>query len=194
MGNIILQLNVGATGDVTQVKEISSRIPDGEFKKAVIAEVSHWSFAELLPESVTVTCPLLFVREGMDITTRIQWEKSLGQLEDKAAIARGANQSQPIQQAKTLATPRVAQALKTVSSSPHFSTRPAQSLYKIKYATSLRAEPNFSSASVTRFKIGTKVSLLNHSGDWLEVRATDSGFSGYIRKEFVAPVDLARKQ
>ena len=198
MGNIILQLNVGATGDVTQVKEISSRIPDGDFKKAIIAEVSHWSFQQIIPESVTINCPLLFIREGMDITTLVQWEKSLAQLEDKPTTARGANQSRPIQQAKTVETPRVAQALtKAVSSkqaAPHASTRPAQSLYQIKYATALRAEPNFSSASVTRFTIGTKVSLLNNHGDWLEVRATDSGFSGYIRKEFVAPVDLARKQ
>jgi Bacterial SH3 domain len=195
MGNIMLQLNVGATGDVTQVKEIGSRIPDGEFKKEVIAEVSHWSFAELLPESVTINCPLLFIREGMDITTLLQWEKSLALLDDKPATARGANQSRPNQQAKTIATPRVAQALnKAVNSAPRSSTRPAQSLYQIKYATSLRAEPNFSSPSVTRFTTGTKVSLLNHRGDWLEVRATDNGFSGYIRKEFVVPVVVARKQ
>jgi hypothetical protein len=198
MGNIILQLNVGATGDVTQVKEISSRIPDGEFKKAVIAEVSNWSFQQIIPESVTINCPLLFIREGMDITTLVQWEKSLAQFEDKPATARSANQSRPNQQTKTVETPRIAQALtKAVTSaeaSPRSSTRPAQSLYRIKYATALRAEPSFSSPSVTRFTIGTKVSLLNNRGDWLEVRATDSGFSGYIRREFVAPVDLARKQ
>ncbi len=198
MGNIILQINVGATGDVTQVKEISSRIPDGEFKKAIIAEVSHWSFQEIIPESVTINCPLLFIREGMDITTLVNWEKSLAQLEDKPTTARSASQSRPIQQTKTVEIPRVAQALtkavRSEEASPRSSTRPAQSLYQIKYATSLRAEPNFSSASVTRFTIGTKVSLLNNRGDWLEVRATDSGFSGYVRKEFVAPVELARKQ
>ena len=198
MGNIVLQLNVGATGDVTQVKEISSRIPDGEFKKAILAEVSHWSFQQIIPESVTINCPLLFIREGMDITTLVQWERSLAQLEDKPTTGRGTNPGRPNQQAKTVETPRVAQVLpKTVSSeeaSARPSTRAAQSLYQIKYATSLRAEPNFSSASVTRFTIGTKVSLLNNRGDWLEVRATDSGYSGYIRKEFVAPVELARKQ
>lgn len=198
MGNINLQLNVSAGGDVTQVKELSSRIPDGEFKKAVIAEVSHWSFAELVPESVTINCPLLFIREGMDITTLVQWEKSLAQLEDKPATARGADPNRPVQQAKTVEAPRVTQApTKTAAAaeaSPRSSIRPAPSLYQIKYATSLRAEPNFTSASLARFTIGTKVSLLNSRGDWLEVRATDSGYSGYIRKEFVTPpVELARK-
>jgi hypothetical protein len=72
--------------------------------------------------------------------------------------------------------------------------KPAQSLYQIKYATSLRSEPNFSAASVTRFTIGTKVTLVNHRGDWLEVRSADSGVSGYVRKEFVTPVEMARNQ
>lgn len=195
MGNIMLQLDVGANGDVTEVKEIASRIPDGEFKRTIIAEVSHWSFRDVIPESVTINCPLLFVREGMDITTLLQWEKSLAQLDDKSATARGANQNPPIQQAKTVARRRVARASsRAVNSSARSSARPPRSLYRIKYATSLRAEPNFSSRSVTRFTSGTKVALLNHRGDWLEVRAADSGFSGYIRKEFVAPIDVARKQ
>ncbi len=196
MGNMILQLNVAASGDVTQVKEISSRIPDGEFKKAVISEVSNWSFADLIPESVTINCPLLFIREGMDITTLLQWEKSLAQLEDKPATARSAKENRPNQQAKSEKT-RVAQASKTVSAAealPRSPTRPAPALYRIKYATSLRSEPNFSSASVARFTVGTKVSLLNNRGDWLEVQAADSGYSGYIRKEFVAPLELAHKQ
>ena len=195
MGDIMLQLSVDASGDVTQVKEIASRIPDGEFKKAIIAEVSHWSFQQVIPESVTINCPLLFIREGMDITTVLQWEKSLARLDDNLASARDTNENRPNQRTKMVAAPRVAQALKkAVNPSPPASFRPAPPLYQIKYATSLRAEPNFASPSVTRFTIGTKVSLLNHRGDWLEVRATDSGFSGYIRKEFVVPVVVARKQ
>ncbi len=197
MGNIALQLNVGAGGDVTQVKELTSRIPDGEFKKTVIAEAAHWSFADLIPEPVTINCPLLFIREGMDITTLVQWEKSLAQLEDKAPTTRGTNQNRPAQQAKTVEAARGAQAVtKTTTAaegSPRASARNTSSLYQIKYATALRAEPNFTSASLTRFPVGTKVFLLNNRGEWLEVRATDSGYSGYIRKEFVTPVELARK-
>jgi len=191
MGNISLQLNVNASGDVTQVKELSSRITDGEFRKTVLAEVSHWSFADLISESVTINCPLLFIREGMDITTLVQWEKSLTQLEDKPTPIRGANQNRSVQQAKTVEAPRVTQALTKTAAAA--SARPTPSLYQIKYATSLRAEPNFTSASLARFTVGTKVSLLNNRGDWLEVQATDSGYSGYIRKEFVTPVEVARR-
>ncbi len=69
MGGMLLQLTVSPSGDVTNVKELVSRITDSEFKKAVLAEVSKWTFAEMITDSATITCPLLFVREGMDITT-----------------------------------------------------------------------------------------------------------------------------
>jgi hypothetical protein len=100
MGGMMLQFNVVPTGEVSQVKEITSRIADVEFKKAVIAEVSNWSFQEITSENVTVNCPLLFVREGMDITTLVQWEKSLGQPGDKGALAKS-NNVQPMQQSKS---------------------------------------------------------------------------------------------
>jgi hypothetical protein len=198
MGNMILQVNVSSAGNVTQVKEIASRIPDGEFKKAIIAEMSNWSFPEIITESAIINCPLLFIREGMDITTLVQWEKSLAQVEDKPITVGSANRTRAVQQTKTVEAPRAARAAKkavpTEEAALRSPARPAQSLYQIKYATSLRAEPSFSSLSVTRFTIGTKVALVNNRGDWLEVKAADSGLSGYIRKEFVAPVEMARKQ
>ena len=198
MGNMILQVNVANGGNVTQVKEIASRIPDGEFKKAVIAEISDLSFAEIITDSVTINFPLLFVREGMDITTLVEWEKSLAQVEDKPMTAGNATRNGAVRQTKTVEAPRpTAPISKTVSvdeSAPRSPARPPQALYQIKYATALRAGPDFSSASVTRFATGTKVALLNNRGDWLEVRAADSGLSGYVRKEFVAPFDMARNQ
>jgi len=198
MGNMIVQMNVASGGNVTQVKEITARLPDGDFKKAVIAEISSWTFPEIITESATINFPLLFIREGMDITTLVEWEKSLGQVEDKSMTAGGAPRNRAVQQTRTAearrATPPVGKAASSDEAAPRSPARPAQSLYQIKYATALRAEPNFTSPSVTRITIGTKVALVNNRGDWLEVRAADSGLSGYIRKEFVTPVDVARKQ
>jgi hypothetical protein len=196
MGNMLLQMNVANAGNVTQVKEIASRIPDGEFKKAVVAEISTWSFPEIITESATINFSLLFIREGMDITTLVEWEKSLAQVEDKSMTAGGATRNRAVQQTKAAEAPRATPPVsKAVSTGEAAARSPARSvqLYQIKYATSLRAEPNFSSASVMRFTIGAKVALVNNRGEWLEVRATDRGLSGYIRKEFVAPVEVARK-
>jgi len=198
MGNMIVQMNVANGGNVTQVKEIASRLPDGDFKKAVIAEISSWSFPEIITGSATINFPLLFIREGMDITTLVQWEKSLAQVEDRSMTAGGATRNRAVQQTKTAeaprATPPVRKAVSTNEAALRSPARAAQSLYQIKYATALRAEPNFSSASLARFTMGTKVTLVNNRGEWLEVRAADSGLSGYIRKEFVTPVEVARKQ
>jgi SH3 domain-containing protein len=198
MGNMILQMNVANSGSVTQVKEISSRIPDGEFKKAILAEISNWSFPEIITDNVTINFPLLFIREGMDITTLVEWEKSLAQVEDKPVTTAVAPRNRAIQPTKTVETPRAIPPVTKTASADQTTLRPparaSQSLYQIKYATALRSEPNFSSTSVTRFTIGTKVTLVNHYGDWLEVRAPESGVSGYIRKEFVTPVEMARNQ
>ena len=199
MGNMMLQMNVANDGNVTHVKEISSRIPDGEFKKAVIAEISNWSFPEIITDNATINFPLLFIREGMDITTLVEWERSLAKVDDKSTTAGGATRNRAVQQTKTAEAPRATAPVSKAVSTDERALRPparaAQSpLYQIKYATALRAEPNFTSASIARIAIGSKVALVNNRGDWLEVRATDSGLSGYIRREFVTPVDMVRTQ
>ena len=200
MGGMMLQLSIGASGEVTQVKELASRIADVEFKKAIIAEASKWSFAELVSENVTVNCPLLFVREGMDITTLVQWERSLGQLGDKGALGRGSVNGTPVQQSRVTETPKppengfAALANAAQKSAPRQAVTPPSAAYQIRYATSVRKEPNFSAAVLTRFTSGTKISVINNRGEWLEVRVPDTGQSGFIRKEFVGPVELAGKQ
>ena len=62
---------------------------------------------------------------------------------------------------------------------------------RIKYATLLRKEPNFSAPVLTTFTIGTKLTVINRSSDWLEVKSHHNGPSGYIRKEFAIPVEVA---
>jgi hypothetical protein len=197
MGGMLLQFNVNVSGEVSQVKEIASRITDADFKEAVIAEISKWSFQDLVADPTTVNCPLLFVREGMDITTVVQWEKSFGQFGDRNILAKG--NAQPVQQSKAPAGSKsIGAGVKTVAVSPEktVSIGAAKSpgaIYQIKYPTSLRREPNFNSTSLAKFAIGTKVSILSNRGEWLEVRPDSGGLSGFIRKEFVAPIEIAQK-
>ena len=88
VGNLILQFHVSPSGEVSQIRELSGRLNDAEFKKAAIAQAGTWSFAELVSENLEVTCPLLFVHEGMDITTLVQWEKSVEASVVKTTAAR----------------------------------------------------------------------------------------------------------
>jgi len=85
LGALLLEIVVGDQGRVTQVRELNSRIVDAEFRKLVLAEVNNWNFKDTLPDGVTIHCPLLFVREGMEMTTLVQWGKNLGSFENRPA-------------------------------------------------------------------------------------------------------------
>ncbi|HEX2932611.1 MAG TPA: AgmX/PglI C-terminal domain-containing protein [Candidatus Binatia bacterium] len=195
VGAVILQLNIAPSGEVAQVKELSSRLSDAEFKRAIFSEISKWSFAEIVSESLTVTCPLLFVHEGMDITTLVRWERSLGNFDDKSPRLAANNLSQP--QAKStganIPVASVASNLSAEKTKPAAPAKAETKEFQIKYATLLRKDPNFSASSLTSLTIGTKVTVLGKQGDWLEVRANQNGPTGFIRKEFVTLVQVARK-
>jgi hypothetical protein len=199
MGGLVLQLTVSSSGKVTKVREITSRMSDNDFRTAVIADASTWSFDQVLSEESTIICPLLFVREGMDITTLIQWEKSLSQPDDRTSRAKMNLDIEPAPQITAVRNPSVRQtSSKEIAVAP-LPQRPLPkpqsvadgALYQMKYTTVIREEPNYSAAAVARFTTGTKVILLGQSGDWYEVRY-DGGPRGFLRKEFIAPVNSAK--
>jgi hypothetical protein len=161
VGSVLLQFDVSPTGEVSQVKELAARLKDGAFKKAIVADVANWSFANLVSENISVTCPLLFVREGMDIT------------------------SLPIRSTSVI-TPNVA-----VKSEVNYADKGPGEDFQIKYSTSLRKAPDFSATRLTTLSEGAKVTVLSKTGDWLKVQATADGPTGFIRKEFVKPLEVA---
>jgi hypothetical protein len=176
-GAIMLQLSVSAAGEVRHVRELSARLPDEAFKKAVAREAAGWSFAEVVDQDVEITCPLLFVHEGMDITTVVQWEKSFRAAQaDSAAHAASANV-----RGSTLRSPAPA---------AHATLPPDTKLVQLRFATALRAEPNFSSPALANLSGGTKVGLLRRHGEWLEVRSSTTAPIGFIRRELVSPVEV----
>lgn len=199
MGGLVLQLAVSSSGKVTKVREITSRISDNDFRTAVIADASTWSFDQVLSEESTIICPLLFVREGMDITTLIQWEKSLSQPGDRTSRAKMNLDVEPAPQITAVRNPGVRQTLSKEIAVAPLPQRPLPkpqsvadgAVYQMKYTTVIREEPNYSAAAVARFTTGTKVILLGRSGDWYEVRY-DGGPRGFLRKEFIAPADPAK--
>lgn len=193
VGGMMLQLNIGPSGEVLQVKDVSSLIADTDFRKAVVAAAAKWSFADIVSEPLTVSCPLLFVREGMDITTLVQWEKLLGHFTDKTTSTRPTVMATQPAKAVVTASPANSPGMPPNKAAQTTNAKPDAKLFQIKYATSLRKDPNFSSNSLTTFTIGTKVAVINNRGDWLEVKTTDNRFSGFIRKEFVTPITVVHK-
>ena len=187
-GVLFLQLDVTPSGEVVQVKETGSKIADAEFKKAVIAEVGKWSFNDIVWESLKVNCPLLFVHQGMDITTLVRWEKATAVANEKTMF-----QSAPMAKGALRSGPSLPANVKTTSVPARVAPNnlPSGQVYQIKYATLLRKEPNFTAPALTSFTIGTKVVLQKKLGDWLEIRSADGSQTGYIRKEFVTPLEVS---
>jgi hypothetical protein len=193
VGSMVLQFNIEPSGQVSQIKEVASRLTVAEFRKTVISEAGKWTLAELVTEPVTVRLPLLFVQEGMDITTLVRWENALTEPVEKLVSAPSGKpepaqkiKAQPPAQQPTAATKPTAAPVKTASSATNSDGEEVQ----IKYATLLRKEPNFTAPVLTTFTIGTRVTVINRSTDWLEVRSQNNGPSGFIRKEFAVPVDI----
>lgn len=186
-GVILLQLDITPSGEVSQVRETRSKITDSEFKKAVVAEVAKWSFSDIVSESLKVDCPLLFVHQGMDITTLVRWEKATANVKEINMV-----QSAPVAKGSVRNAPNLPAAVKTTSVPTRAvpGNMPSGQVYQIKYATLLRREPNFTAAALTSYTIGTKVVVQKKLGDWLEVRSADSSQTGYIRKEFVIPLEV----
>ncbi|HSE89970.1 MAG TPA: AgmX/PglI C-terminal domain-containing protein [Candidatus Binatia bacterium] len=199
MGGMLLQLTVSPAGDVTHVKELVSRIADNEFKKAVLGEASKWTFPEIITDSTTITCPILFVREGMDITTIVQWEKTLGQFSEKSTITKmnaQATQENQLAEAKQRTDAVIAKTTPGINKAKTEQSLEKKSLtrmYQIKHPTAVREEPNFESPALGKFAAGTKVKVVAARGDWFEVRADDTGLAGFIRREFVTTVELTQK-
>ena len=189
-GVILLQLDTTPSGEVSQVRETSSKITDSEFKKAVVAEVAKWSFSDIVSESLKVDCPLLFVHQGMDITTLVRWEKATASVKEINMV-----QPAPVAKGSVRNAPNLPAAVKTTSVPTRAvpGNLPSGQVYQIKYATLLRKEPNFSAPALTSFTIGTKVVVQKRVGDWLEIRPADGSQTGYIRKEFVTPLDVTAR-
>ena len=185
-GVILLQLDITPSGEVVQVKETASKLADSEFKKAVIAEVAKWSFNDIVSESLKVNCPLLFVHQGMDISTLVRWEKATAIANEKSVV-----QSAPVAKGALRNGSSLPATVKTTSVPTRGAAGnlPSGAFYQIKYATLLRREPNFTAPALTSFTTGTKVVVQKKIGDWLEIRSADGSQTGYIRKELVTPFE-----
>jgi len=93
LGGLTLQLTLGTAGQVAEVTVLSAQLKDKEFRKAVVAEAAKWNFSDIAPEGSVIDCPLLLVREGMDIATVMNWEKTLMSLREEHAPAKSIPQA-----------------------------------------------------------------------------------------------------
>jgi hypothetical protein len=60
---------------------------------------------------------------------------------------------------------------------------------KTNRSVAIRENPRFSARTVHEVDEDTELSIVENRGDWLKVRIADAGFVGFVRKEFVSPIN-----
>lgn len=200
MGSLLLKLTVDASGKVVSVDPLASQVTNTTFTKTVVDDVRKWKFPKAGLEAAEITVPLLFVPKGMDPDTVVQWERkvrSAQEDETSAADLSVANKT-PIstvgEPAPTAlpSMPRSDQPNTTKSPTVHVPKPKTEAVLiavKTNRSVAIRENPRFSAKTVHEVDEDTQLSIVENRGDWLKVKIADAGFIGFVRKEFVSPIN-----
>jgi Bacterial SH3 domain len=201
MGSLLLKLTVDARGTVVSVDPLTSQVTSDSFTKTVMDDVRKWKFPKAGVETAEITVPLLFVPKGMDPDTVVEWERkvrSAQEGETTLSDLRAATKT-----AISTASEHSRQPAPSVSGSDQTNTTKAPSIHLVQSKTeekvliavktnrpvAIRENPQFSAKTVHEIDVDTPLRILENRGDWLKVRIADAGFTGFVRKEFVSPMN-----
>ena len=201
MGSLLLKLTVNAKGTVVSVDPLASQVTNDSFTKTVMDDVRKWKFPKTGVEAAEITVPLLFVPKGMDPDTVVEWERKVRSAQEVEAS------SADLRAATKVSIPAAGehsgQPAPSVSGSDQTNTTKMPSVHLIKAKTeekvliavktnrpvAIRENPQFSAKTVHEIDADTPLSILENRGDWLKVKIADAGFTGFVRKEFVSPIN-----
>jgi hypothetical protein len=201
MGSLHLKLKIDALGNVVSIHPETSYLANASFSDAVMAEVRNWKFPKGLLEGAEITVPLLFVPKGMDPSTAVQWERNIRRTEEQEKIPavlpiasnppaakEAKHAAKPVPPTTDAPRPERIQALSLRRQEPQ-AEKEELGTFKTKQSVALREKPRFSSKSVYEVERDTELTVLANEGDWLKVKLAAANSIGFVRKEFVAPVD-----
>jgi hypothetical protein len=166
-----------------------------------MAEVRNWKFPKGVLDGAEITVPLLFVPKGMDPSTAVQWERNIRRTEEQEKIPfvlpiasasapskAAKDASKPVPPAADSHRPERIQA-SSLGQQGLRGEKEEQGAFKTKQSVALREKPRFSSKSVYEVDRDTELTVLANEGDWLKVKLATANSVGFVRKEFVAPID-----
>ena len=201
MGSLHLKLKIDALGNVVSLHPETSYLANASFSDAVMAEVRNWKFPKGVLDGAEITVPLLFVPKGMDPSTAVQWERNIRRTEEqeKIPIVLPIVSNSPVSRE----TKHASKPVPPAADAPQREKIQASSLrrqepqaekedlgaFKTKQSVTLREKPRFSSKSIYEVDRDTELTVLANDGDWLKVRLATANSVGFVRKEFVAPID-----
>ncbi|MDZ4343081.1 MAG: AgmX/PglI C-terminal domain-containing protein, partial [Candidatus Binatia bacterium] len=187
MGSITLQLTVVQTGQVTKVEELASQIKDEGFRKSVAEEVRAWRFAETTLGVVKVDCPLLFIPPGIDVTSIVKWERSIGPRATEPAMLAQADPPNRDSGATPQSPSSTTESTPTKPPPAPPAKPPSLIFYQTLRLTTVYREPREDSQQVASIPEGIKVNVVAVRGEWLEVRSKVGNPPGFIRKDSAVP-------
>jgi hypothetical protein len=56
-------------------------------------------------------------------------------------------------------------------------------------SVAIRESPRFSAKTVHEVDEDTQLNIIENDGDWVKVKTADAALIGFVRKEFVSPVN-----
>jgi hypothetical protein len=176
----------------------------------VIDDVREWKFPNGGTEAAEITVPLLFIPKGMDPEMIVQWERKVRggprdhspekplpvamvrssiSATEKVAIPAAVTQAQKSTIATTEAAPKANSEVRVVPTPKPKAEEKALAVVMANRQLAIRANPRYSANSVQEVEESTPLSILENRGDWLKVRTAKGGVTGFIRKEYVSPVN-----
>jgi hypothetical protein len=139
-------------------------------------------------------------RHGPRITV-VQWERRTRAVDGKEkasaptqvarvtlAVAAGAKAAQ-VEPTPVIANPP--KVYQDVVTRAKVQPGPAQPFPMIKttQAVALRQQPRFAAERIHEIDAETELSLLENKGDWLKVKVAHAGAIGFVRKEYITPLN-----
>lgn len=216
MGSVSLKLMVDASGNVVRVEPVNSHVNNSSFVKTVIDDVREWKFPKGSAEAAEITVPLLFIPKGMDPEMIVQWERTVrrapGDDDSSGALANAPARPATKVTEKALdiaAITPMQKEQKSVAAAPAHPQIAAKPFAGATVAPTAKAKaqakaivvvvanrplamrdnPRYSANSVREVQAATQLSILEHRGDWLKVRSAAGGQVGFVRKEYVSPLN-----
>jgi len=202
MGSLHLRLKIDALGNVVSIHPETSYVTNAHFTNAVMAEVRAWKFPKGIAEAAEMAVPLLFIPKGMDPGTAVQWERNIRRAEEQEKLptdrpitnnppvsVEAKQPSKPIPPAADSHRPERIQASSHRRQEPKTDEEEELVAFKTNQSVALREKPRFSSKTVHEVDRDTELTVLANEGDWLKVKLAAANSVGFVRKEFVAPID-----
>ena len=187
MGSVSLELMVDASGNVIRVEPKNSHVSNSSFVKTVIDDVREWKFPKGSNEAAEITIPLLFIPKGMDPEMIVQWERKVRRApgDDDGPRPAPIAMARPAVNGTEKVTGRTAVA---ATAKPKAQAK-ALIVVVANRPLALRDNPRYSANSVREVREATQLSIVESRGDWLKVRIAAGDQVGFVRKEYVSPLN-----